>query len=308
MITYSNLGKIYRGNLGNQMFQIALTIGIAEKYGHDYFFPEWHYAKYFENQLPISEKDDSFKIIKEEKYNYYERNLGISNYDLDGWLQTEKYFEHSRIKEIFKFKNRLVEELIQKKQLLFSKKTILISVRRGDFVNNPSFFQLSFKYYLLAITKNFPDWQDRNLVFTSDDLDYCKYHFSFLKNSFFLENVSAIEQLALCSQFDDFVISNSTFSWWIAWLGEKEGSKVIRPIKNFRGEYVKQNDDSDYYPDRWISFDENSFKLEHKYFMLKVKASIYSLFVNSRFRYLKLKKMIKNNVKMIMVFFHLNKK
>jgi len=305
MITYSNLGRVYRGNLGNQLFQIASTIGIAEQYGHDYFFPDWHYSKYFENQLPIFVKDESYKIIREEKYNYYEWNLKEGNYNLDGWLQTEKYFEQSKIKEIFKFKNEFVEELIQRHQSLFSKKTILISVRRGDFVNNPYFFQISFKYYLLALTKNFPDWQDRNLIFTSDDLNYCKYHFSFLKNVFFLENLSAMEQMALCSQFDDFVISNSTFSWWIAWLGEKKGSKIIRPIKNFRGEYAKLNDDSDYYPDRWISFDENSFKLEHKYFMLNVKVSIYSLFVNSRFRYLKLKKMSKNNVKMILYFLNL---
>lgn len=307
MITYSNLGKIYRGNLGNQMFQIASTIGIAEKYGHDYFFPVWEYSKYFKYQLPVSNKDESFIIINEEKYNHYEWNLKDTNYDLDGWLQTEKYFEQSKTKEIFKFKNEFIDELIKKHQPLFSKKTILILVRRGDFVNNPYYFQTSFKYYLLAIMKNFPDWEDRNLVFTSDDLVYCKYHFSFLKNAFFLNELSAIEHMALAPQFDDFVISNSTFSWWMAWLGEKKGSKVIRPIKNFRGEYGNQNNDSDYYPERWISFDENSFKLERKYFMLIIKAFIYSLFVNSKFRFLKLKKISKNNVKMILSFLHLRK-
>lgn len=307
MITYSNLGKLYRGNLGNQMFQIASTIGIAEKYGHHYFFPVWRYSKYFENQLPISEKDESFKIIKEEKYNYYEWNLRDSNYDIDGWIQTEKYFEQSKTKEIFKFKNDFVEELIKKHQSLFSKKTILISVRRGDFVNNPYFFQTSFKFYLLAITKNFPDWENRNLIFTSDDIQYCKYHFSFLENAFFLNNLSAMEQMALGMQCDDFVISNSTFSWWMAWLGEKEKSKIIRPIKCFRGEFGKKNDDTDYYPSRWISFNDNLFKLENKYFILTIKANLYSLFVNSRFRFLKLKKMTKNNIKMILAFLHLRK-
>ncbi|MDO9260647.1 MAG: alpha-1,2-fucosyltransferase [Flavobacteriaceae bacterium] len=305
MITYSQIGR--KGNLGNQMFQIASTIGIAEKYGHDYFFPFWQFSRYFENQLPIAYMDESYKIIFEEKYNYYERKIDKCNYDIRGWLQSEKYFNTNKTKEIFKFKKEFTEELYNKYQFLFFKKTILISIRRGDFVNNPYFFQLSFKYYLLAITKNFPDWEDRNLIFTSDDLAYCKYHFSFLKNAFFLENLSAIEQMALCSQFDNFVISNSTFSWWMAWLGEKECSKIIRPIKNFRGEFGKQNNDSDYYPDRWISFDENLSQLENKYLMLNVKASIYSLFVNSRYRYLKLKKMSKNNVKMILSFLHVRK-
>lgn len=306
MITYSKLGK--KGNLGNQMFQIASTIGIAEKYGHNYFFPSWQYSKYFEYQLPVANKDESFKIIKEEKFNYYERDLREGNYDLEGWLQSEKYFEPIKIKEIFKFKEKLSEELIIKHQLLFSRKTILISVRRGDFVNNPYFFQTSFKYYLLAIIKNFPDWEDRNLIFTSDDIAYCKYHFSFLINAFFLINLSAMEQMALAPQFDDFVISNSTFSWWMARLGEKEDSKIIRPLKNFRGEYSKRNDDSDYFPIRWISFDENSHRLEKKYFFLKIKADVYSLFVNIKFRFLKLKKTTKNFVKKLLVTLHMRKK
>lgn len=308
MITYSKLGKIYRGNLGNQMFQIASTIGIAEKNGQNYFFPDWQYSKYFQYQLPVVNSDESFNIIKEKKFNYYERDISEGNYDLDGWLQSEKYFEQSKINEIFKFNEEFSEELFIKHQLLFSKKTILISVRRGDFVNNPYFFQTSFKYYLLAIIKNFPDWADRNLVFTSDDISYCKYHFSFLKNAFFLNNLSAIEQMALAPQFDDFVISNSTFSWWMAWLGEKKDSKVIRPIKYFRGEYSNQNDDADYFPLRWISFDENSYQLGKKYFMLKIKAFVYSLFVNIKFRFLKLKKMTKNFVKIILVTLHMRKK
>lgn len=289
------------------MFQIASTIGIAEKNGHNYFFPAWQYSKYFEYQLPIVCKDESFKIINEEKFNYYERDLREGNYDLEGWLQSEKYFEHIKIKEIFKFKKEFSKELRIKHQPLFSRKTILISIRRGDFVNNPYFFQTSFKYYLLAITKNFQDWEDRNLIFTSDDIAYCKYHFSFLKNTFFLNGLSAIEQMALAPQFDDFVISNSTFSWWMARLGEKEDSKIIRPLKYFRGEYSKQNDDSDYFPLRWISFDENSYRLEKRYFMLIIKTNIYSLLVNIKFRFLKLKKMTKNFVKKLLVILHLRK-
>ncbi|MDP2088391.1 MAG: alpha-1,2-fucosyltransferase [Flavobacteriaceae bacterium] len=305
MITYSQLGR--KGNLGNQMFQIASTIGIAEKHGHDYFFPFWQFSRYFENQLPVANMDESYKIIFEEKYNYYERVIDKCNYDIRGWLQSEKYFNQIITKEIFKFKKEFTEELYHKHQLLFLKKTILISIRRGDFVNNPYFFQLSFRYYFLAIIENFPDWKERNLILISDDIKYCKFHFSFLKNVYFFDNLSAIEQIALGSKCDDFIISNSTFSWWIAWLGEKENSKVIRPLRNFRGQFSKQNDDSDYFPSRWICFNDNLFRLEKKYYFLIMKANVYSLFVNTKFRYLKFKKTSKNIVKMILFFLHLRK-
>ena len=101
MITYSKLGR--KGNLGNQLFQIASTVGMAEKYGHDYFFPKWDYAAFFKNYLPIFEMDDSFQVIKEKKFAYYEWNLGKQNYDLDGWLQSEKYFNKRSIRNIFEW-------------------------------------------------------------------------------------------------------------------------------------------------------------------------------------------------------------
>lgn len=186
--------------------------------------------------------------------------------------------------------------------------TILITIRRGDYVNNPNFFQLSYKYYLLAIINNFPDWKNRNLIFTSDDIQYCKYHFSFLKNAFFLDNLSAIEQLALGLKCDDFVISNSTFSWWMAWLGEKENTKIIRPLKFLRGKFNELNDDSDFFPSRWISFNDDFFQLEKKYFILNIKGNVYSLFVNIKFEYLRLKKKGKNNIKRGLVFLNLRNK
>lgn len=180
--------------------------------------------------------------------------------------------------------------------------------RRGDFINHPYYFQLSFKFYFLALIKNFPDWRERNLIFTSDDITYCKYHFSFLKNAFFLEKLIAIEQLALCSQCDDFIISNSTFSWWMAWLGEKQDSKVIRPVKNFKGKFALKNDDSDYFPSRWISFDDNYYSLSWKYSTLKVRAFLYDLVVNTKFRYSNFIKTVKNNVKWLLVLLKLHKR
>jgi hypothetical protein len=299
MITFSKLGA--KGNFGNQLFQIASTIGIAEKYGHDFFFPKWNYSKYFKYQLPVSYKDESFKLIKEKKYSYHEWNLGIDNYDLDGWIQSEKYFNIEKTKKFFQFED-FSNDLYLKYSFLFSRKTILISVRRGDFVNHPYYFQLSYLFYFKALIENFSDWEERNLVFTSDDIEYCKYHFSFLKNSVFLDNLTPIEQLALGIKCDDFIISNSTFSWWIAWLGEKKESKIIRPIKIFRGEFANQNDDSDFFPERWVSFDDSNFSVEKKYFVLYIKGFAYKLLVDAKFLFHKSKKQIKKFVKRLFKF------
>lgn len=294
MITFSKLGN--KGNLGNQLFQIASTIGLAEKHQHEYGFPNWSYAKYFKNQIPLLETDISFEVTREKEYNYHEWALETGNYDINGWLQSEKYFNIEKTKEIFEFAD-FKNELYHKYNYLFSRKTILVSVRRGDFVKHPLYYQLFHLFYFKAIIENFPDWQDRNIIFTSDDISYCKYHFSFLKNSFFLDNLSAIEQLALGEKFDDFIISNSTFSWWMAWLGEKENSKVIRPIKNFRGDFAKLNSDADYFPERWISFDDKKYKLGNDYFFFRIKGFLYDFFVGTKIVFRQRKNKIKKKIK-----------
>jgi len=297
MITFSKLGS--KGNLGNQFFQIASTVGMAEKYGHDFFLPNWNYSKYFKNKYPVSHKDGSFQTIKEKQYAYYDWNLGNQNYDIDGWLQSEKYFDRDKIKELFEFES-FSEELYSKHIFLFSRKTILVSIRRGDFIRNPYYYQLSHLFYFKGIVNNFSDWEERNIIFTSDDISYCRYHFSFLKNSFFLDNLSGIEQLVLGSKCDDFVISNSTFSWWIAWLGEKKDSKVIRPLKNFRGKFAEENNDSDYFPERWISFNDKKISVDKKFWFFMMKGFIYELLLDIKFKFKRRKKNFKNSIKIFL--------
>lgn len=282
MITYSRLGL--RGNLGNQFFQIASTIGIAKKYGQDYFFPNWKYGDYFGFQLPASVMDESFQYLRETAFNYHQWNISREkNYDIDGWLQSEKYFDIQKTKEVFKFRDDFVAQVLTRHASVFQKKTILVSVRRGDFVNNPGYFQLSYDYYLLALIHNFPDWESRTIIFTSDEISYCKFHYSFLKNAVFLENIPPMEQIVLGMQCDDYVISNSTFSWWIAWLGENEGKRILRPMKNLRGAFGIQNNDKDYFPERWIAFDEKKHSLSFKYKTLIIKGEAYNLMVNANY-------------------------
>ena len=185
-------------------------------------------------------------------------------------MQSEKYFSKSLTKKYFNFKEDFKQKLKEKYKEAFSKKTILISIRRGDFTNNPDFYQPTLKYYYSALILYFDYWKEQNIVFISDEMDYCKFHFGFLENAFFAENLNDIEQLCLGTLCDDFIISNSTFSWWVAWLGEKAGSKIIRPERNFIGKLEMQYDETDYFPERWLMHTYNLTKI-----VLKNVALIY---------------------------------
>lgn len=241
MITFNRLGQL--GRLGNQLFQIASTTGIALKNGFECSFPHWKYSQYFENPLPVT--NEKKRILPEQKYHY--TAIATDNVSLDGWYQTSTYWSghEAEIKEQFKLKP-LVEFPFKN-----GKETICISIRRGDFVGNKNYYQLPIKYYILSLLENFSNFEDYNILFTSDDIPYCKVHFECLENVYFAEGKTDIEQLYLMTKCDHFIISNSTFSWWGAYLGEKEHTKVIRPLKNMDGYLAQKNNEKDYWQPNW---------------------------------------------------------
>jgi glycosyl transferase family 11/glycosyl transferase family 7 (putative galactosyltransferase) len=266
MITFSALGTI--GRLGNAMFQIASVIGIADKLNTLACFPQWKYESSFKRPLPKGHVSNAQPI--EEKHFHFDESLfqldPAKNYDISGYLQTEKYFEKERILKQFEFSDSIKLLVTARFQRALKRPTVAISIRRGDFVNNPNYYQIPVTWYLNAYYKYFN--ADYNVLIFSDDLNYCKLHLSVLPNVYFAEQLTDIEQLCLMSLCDNHIISNSTFSWWGAYLSQSK--KIIRPEKNFAGRLAKENNEKDYWPVTWEVFKQNRIDLSDTTFIIPV--------------------------------------
>lgn len=256
MLTFSQLGNY--GRLGNQLFQIASTIGIARKNDMSVSLPKWEYEKYFNlhaNEFIISEPHK----IGENQFQYQNYIFDrYQDYDLHGYFQSEKYFENCKdqIKRIFTFQGWFKEDVLIKisnaKNLITLQPLIAISVRRGDYVNNSNYVQIGLDYYSRAL-ELMP--KDAQVIVFSDDLNWCKDHMHTLIQShtdsiIYTDGLSEIESLCLLSMCDHFIIPNSTFAWWGAWLGEKEHTITVAPTGWF-GEGMKHKNDKDIIPERW---------------------------------------------------------
>ena len=158
-------------------------------------------------------------------------------YYLHGTWQSENYFKDFKLQILkdFKFKQtKLLSEIDPSFEDL--KVKIGVHVRRGDYISNPkvssklgaqplNYFKESMSMY----RRRFPN--SKFYVF-SDDIQWTKNKLSsYFNDIHFLEDekMNASTDLQLLSQCDHFVLSNSTFGWWGAYLSENSNPIVVYP-------------------------------------------------------------------------------
>ena len=196
MITYRQLGN---GRLGNQLWKLASTVGIALERRERFAFPPWAYQPFF--SLPEAWFLDLDGVECED--------LGLD------WLQELGYFEKIEplIRKIFRPSEAAAAQLATRHStfLALPHKTAL-HVRRGDYLDLPELYlPLSARYYEQAMALCEPPY-----VVFSDDIAWCRSNFP--STCYFMEGNLDWEDLFLMSTCDAVITANSTFSWWGAWL------------------------------------------------------------------------------------------
>ena len=262
-VGFNYLGKL--GQLGNQMFQYATTLGVARYHGITFTIPNHDevLVDSFGNKLRI-ELLDCFEIdpdntgilntdnVFAEKNFEFDRNIlnvdRRSDFTLYGFFQTEKYFKHcdDEVRKQFTFKKQIIEECNEIIEDVYNN-PIALHIRRGDFlVNSGNHHNLSLEYYEKAL-KKFD--KHRQVIIFSDDSEWCMNQKTFSDNRFIVSNSNgSYQDLYMMTQCEDFIIANSTFSWWGAWLANK--GRVIAPKKWF-GPNNSHLNTKDLYPENW---------------------------------------------------------
>ena len=90
---------------------------------------------------------------------------------------------------------------------------------------------------------------DREVIIFSDDIFWASSQELFQPDRFIIsDGNSSYHDLYMMTQCSDFIIANSTFSWWGAWLGNT--GRVIAPSKWF-GPNNSHLNTKDLYPENW---------------------------------------------------------
>lgn len=270
-----------KGGFGNQLFQIVNGISLSKKFNKKLIIDISSFSKLnsYKNtkrnyELGIlnlkykkiyylaffykfySKFSNKIVHLKEKNFNFNKILLdNDKSYLIDGYWQSYKYFEKD-----FSFIFNSLETIKKKINLnsfykdLLRSNSVCVHIRRGDYITNPNTKQFhgicDIDYYEKAISYIYSKIPDANFYFFSDDIGFLKKNFADKKNFKIISNskFNFIEEFVLMLSCNNFILANSSFSWWAAYLSNNVNKLVVAPTKWFNVNI----DTSDLIPKEWI--------------------------------------------------------
>lgn len=189
----------------------------------------------------------------EDCIRFNEKFLNVDNIYLFSAWQTEKYFStvKSIIEKEFVFKLKMNEDSQSIAKQIMQENSVSIHVRRGDYLNNEQLRGIcTVEYFTRAIERIKQLVKQPRFYVFSDDIQWCKEHFLFDNIKYVSSNsgIDSYQDMQLMSLCKHNITSNSTFSWWGAWLNKNVNKIVISPKKWFNG----IDGTKDIIPDEWM--------------------------------------------------------
>ena len=268
MIAFQRLGAPGLG-LGNALFQYAFLRTTARRLGVKYYCPPWIGDSVF----CLDDEDERLQSLPnhpmekyEEPSNYTGLNasaLHIRNEtDIEGYFQTEKYFQRDRVLEWYRFKEEAITRIRQRYEGINFEHSVGIGVRLGDFATTEGdlYYVPQHNFYTRALA--LVERRERIVVFSDDVHGARRFLGDLGAPTTYIENYRPYEGLFLHSLCRDFICSPSTYSWWGAWLMGHPDRIIVAPEEgSFRPGAPVSN--HEYWPENWITIPALRRGLDH---------------------------------------------
>jgi len=224
---------VFCDRLGNNLFQLAAALSLSDEVTicvplkEEYRATLKHSDTFFKGLSILNYIPEGITVYQEPFYHYNSIPFDKDNdLILKGYFQSYKYIDREKVLKQFAIDDYTFKFIKSNFPELLASKFTSIHVRRGDYLkmlHKHPFSGLS--YYLKAIKHI---GVSKNFIVVSDDILLCKANLK-LKNVIYVENTSPIIDLYIQSFCENNITSNSSFSWWGAFLNKNVNKKVIMP-------------------------------------------------------------------------------
>ena len=280
--------KITAG-LGNQMFQYAAGLALAKRLGVALVCDVSHYRRQRRQDRPLGLEQFGIAIDADRVPPYkpgrrlavalglmHQRFRGASvlrqreGFDpaflsagaptaLVGYFQSWRYFSgyEASVRQTFDTGSlSTARTAALEAEIRAAEHPGAVHVRRGDYLVNPqasAYFGVLGRDYYLAAREALEARIPRPTYFLfSDDPERARTELTDWPGLRLVAGYSGAEDLRLMSLCRHFVIANSTFSWWGAWLGAAPDKLVIGPQRWFGPDYPLPVDVDDRLLHGWL--------------------------------------------------------
>jgi Glycosyl transferase family 11 len=265
------------GGLGNQMFQYAMAVALAERTGRtvnlDTRFLRMTEAEHTHREFALDAYDIHATIdavspmrinlmpkVRESESTPAQQLSKIPNGSifLQGFWQSHDYFKDHRqlVSKHFSLAGKPSPRMEEfSKRVANEPHSVSIHVRRGDYVTNQAASGFHgtcpLTYYQQAIRELKAQFPVHCAFVFTDDVEWVTENFS-IDLPFEVvapdESRTPAEDIRMMAMCRHHVIANSSFSWWGAWLSEQNGS-IVAPKRWFANE---QANAEHIVPKHWI--------------------------------------------------------
>lgn len=227
------------GRLGNLLFQYAaaLSLGRGRAVGvtadEKTIAAVRGYGSPFAGLEIVPAAPASAKVLRQVKCDFVEFAPVSPDDDvlLDGYFQSERYFDVQLVRSRFEMPEGAGRRLRSDYADVLSRPGVTsIHVRRGDYLTLAHCHPFVGERYFRDCLARLPEAND--FVVCSDDLPWCRDFFpaTFPDRRFvFSHETDPVSDMYLCSLCENHVMSNSSLSWWGAWLDNRRGKRVLAP-------------------------------------------------------------------------------
>lgn len=256
------------GGFGNQLFQLAYALEISNNSGLPIRLNMQKGPRPFalgvlgiENNKSFRLSNGSFLNVDKVKHSYrcgfYEYKhhggnfLSLNNPPrhliLNGYFQSAKYFQEisSQLRET------LIATLAIKSDE--SEYEYVVHIRLGDYVRKENILAihghinedyLTRALQVLGWAEGFP-----LCIVTDDVISFRQLFPKYAELATKIQSSTLLEDFRLIASKKNKVISNSTFSWWAAWLGQ---GNVVAPKQWYFDDKILEESKKDLFPQNWI--------------------------------------------------------
>ena len=256
------------GGLGNQMFEIAAGYAHARRTGLCLQLSERTNCKrstYWRTFLPrcaefvVASPPATSRLWNEPHFHY--RKIPTEATALFGFFQSSRYFNDvsGEIRTLFE-PHAIIKTVVASKYadlVAAAATSCVVHIRRTDYLvgANHAYHAVCDKdWYARALAEMDRQRPGQRFLVFSDDLEWCREQADLWtgRDVVFVDEPNDCVTLHLMSQFQAFVISNSSFSWWATWLSPGDKT-VIAPSRWFGP--AGHQDWQDVYEPSWIRVD-----------------------------------------------------